>query len=153
MTHYIDEQMLKSMHLGGPGGWQRFDGQYKLNPQSKLINDPTKRRRTSTDQRVEARSDVAGVTCQYGPILDMSRTGVRFRSDREADFLAGQKGFIRLTCGKLTVRTSVKVLWMKDGVEGLSVGCDFRRIDEEQQLLINKILATGIDLLGDSQAA
>ena len=153
IAHYLDEQVLKASRTGGPGGWQRFDGQYKLNPQSKLLDDPANRKESHRGHRTSPRKTVSGVTCQYGPVLDMSDTGVRFRSEREADFMTGQKGFIRLKCGLLTVRVKVRILWMKDGVDGLLVGCDFRRVEEEQLMLLDQILTLGSERARGSGAA
>jgi len=153
IAHYLDEQVLKASRVGGPGGWQRFDGQYKLNPQSRLLDEPGRRKREPEAQRFSRRKKVVGVTNQYGPVLDMSNSGIRFRSEREADFMTGQKGFIRLKCGLLTVRVKVRVLWMKDGVDGLIVGCDFRRVEEEQRSILDQILAAGSELAGGAEAA
>lgn len=153
IAHYLDEQVLKASREGGPGGWQRFDGQYKLNPQSKLLDEPGRRKEHPRGHRASPRKTVSAVTCQYGPVLDMSDTGLRFCSEREADFMTGQKGFIRIKCGLLTVRVKVRILWMKDGVEGLLVGCDFRRVEEEQRTLLNEILETGSKLAGGAKAA
>ena len=153
IAHYLDEQVLKASREGGPGGWQRFDGQYKLNPQSKLLKTPGERREHPRGHRISMRKAVSTVKCQYGPVLDMSETGIRFRSEREADFMTGQKGFIRLTCGMVTVRVKVRILWMQDGVDGLLVGCDFRRVEDEQRTLLDEILARGSELAGGAEAA
>lgn len=153
VTYYLDQQVLKASHAGGVGGWKCFDGQYKLNPQSKLLNEPSRAKSEPRGHRSSMRKTVSEVRCQYGPVLDMSETGLRFCSEREADFLTGQKGFIRLSCGPLTVRVKVRILWMTDGVEGLTVGCDFRRVEDEQRTLLDQILARGSELAGGSEAA
>ncbi len=153
ITHYLDEQVLKASRESSHEGWKRFDGQYKLNPQSKLLQEPKRRRTDGSTQRVALRKVVTGVTCQYGPVMDMSDTGIRFISEREADFMTGQKGFIRLKCGLLTVRIKVRILWMNDGVEGLAVGCDFRRVEEEQRTLLDQILTAGSQQAEKNNAA
>lgn len=153
VAHHLDQLVLQSTRDGGAAGWKRFDGQYKLNPVSKLLDEPKGSNSKRRPQRTSPRTPVAGVSCQYGPVLDMSPVGVRFRSEREADFMTGQKGFIRLKCGAQTVRIKVRILWMQDGIEGLTVGCDFRRLEDEQRALIEHILEKGSQLARNAKAA
>ncbi len=153
VAYHLDQLVLQATHAGGATGWKRFDGQYKLNPVSKLLDTPKTHGSARRSQRSAPRTPVADVSCQYGPVLDMSPMGVRFVSEREADFMTGQKGFIRLKCGAQTVRVKVRILWMQDGIEGLTVGCDFRRLEDEQRALIDEILEKGSQMARNADAA
>ena len=130
-------------HLPGTGQWKRFDGQYKRNPQTRLVGYRAKEMARSFDRRAFERVKVRGVRCQYGPVLDMSTMGLHFRCEAMRHFEIGSKGYLRISHAGGSLRLRVKVVWLGPAIDlGREIGVEFRRPDDEARKTIAEILGS-----------
>ncbi len=120
--------------------WKRFDGQYKLNPKTRLIDyRGAQQMSRGFDRRDHARLDMVDVHCQYGPVLNLSKGGLVFSTEKPK-MNAGDRGYLRITHGQLSVRVKAKTIWVTPGEHGTHVGMDFRGLDLPAQQMIGRIM-------------
>lgn len=142
MQHFLDQLIEEGLtKAGDEGGWKRFDGQYKRNPKTKLIDYRAQTMGRTYDRRSWQRRRVEGVRCQYGPVINLSAQGMMFTSEDRLDLQPNQRGFLRITFGKKSVRVRAKIVWTSPGPKGVEVGCDFRRLTPQDVLTLQDITA------------
>ncbi len=128
------------------GEWKRFDGQYKHNPRTKLIEYRGQRMASNAfDRRAFTRVPVAGVKCQYGRVADMSTMGLRFHAPRSAAIEVGHRGYLRLAYGRISLRVRVKIVWISPGDRDLEIGADYRNLTSQDHQTILRIVAAAGD--------
>lgn len=121
-------------------GWKRFDGQYKRNPRTRLVDYRGPEMGRTINRRDHARVEVDGVTCQYGPVTNLSPIGLMFSTVDPPKMKAGDRGFLRLTWNDLSLRVRVKTVWVSPDDHGTRVGCDFRGLQLEDQQNLSRIM-------------
>lgn len=121
--------------------WKRFDGQYKRNPQTQLIDD----RAPHEELREVRRVDVKDMRCQYGPVVNLSSRGLLFCTVDKPKMKVGDRGFLRLKHADTRLKVFVKVHWMKPSPHGTQVGADFRRLSPMAQQTIARLLIDAAD--------
>ncbi|MEO1236113.1 MAG: PilZ domain-containing protein [Planctomycetota bacterium] len=127
------------------GGWKRFDGQYKLNPQTKLVEYRGAKMGRSFDRRSYQRIPVDGVSCQYGPVLNMSAMGLMFCTVSDRAFSVGQRGYLRISHGDVSLRFRGKIVWVGPTEHGTRVGIDYRGLSADDQKTIQDIILVAGD--------
>ncbi|MEM6460175.1 MAG: PilZ domain-containing protein [Planctomycetota bacterium] len=137
---------------GSGGGWQRFDGQYKHAPKTKLVEYRGARMGRSFDRRNYLRVVVRDTHTQYGPVLNLSPGGLMFcvaDPEHEKKFRVGGRGFLRLTCTaaepRVSIRVRCKIVWMSPTEYGTRVGVDFRGLTPDDQKSIARVIAEAGD--------
>lgn len=121
--------------------WKRFDGQYKHNPKTKLIEYRGAQMGRSFDRRTFLRVALKDVQCQYGPVLNLSQAGLMFcMVDEKPGMTTGSRGFLRITHGLTSLRVKVKVVWMSPTPHGTRVGVDFRGLTKDDEKTISKLI-------------
>lgn len=123
-------------------GWQRFDGQYKRNPKTKLVKETGRHLSGSFNRRANRRATVEFVNCQYGPVKNLGMRGVMFLCEGPPEMSVGAKGYLKISHGDVSVRLKVKVLWLEEDEEegGTRVGCIFRDLKPEDEQTIARIM-------------
>ncbi|MEM8739742.1 MAG: PilZ domain-containing protein [Planctomycetota bacterium] len=129
-------------------GWKRFDGQYKHNPKTKLIEYRGVKMGRSFDRRAYQRTPVDRVTCQYGPVINMSPIGMMFTATEPREFQTGQRGYVRINHGETSLRVRVKIVWLSAQGPHTRVGVDYRGLTPHDRKTIEQIIL----LAGDADA-
>ncbi|MEM9883594.1 MAG: PilZ domain-containing protein [Planctomycetota bacterium] len=134
------------------GGWQRFDGQYKHAPKTKLVEYRGAQMGRSFDRRNYLRVVVHDTHTQYGPVLNLSPGGLMFCTadpEQEKKFRVGGRGFLRLTCTAsdpaVSLRVRCKIVWLSPTDHGTRVGVDFRGLTHDDQKAIARVIAEAGD--------
>lgn len=133
-----------------PSEWKRFDGQYKHNPHTKLIEYRGAKASRSFDRRAYLRVTVEKVSCQYGPVLNLSPMGLMFSTDDEPKMNSGDRGFLRIVHSQTSLRVRAKVIQITTTPLGSRVGVDFRGLTDDDRQTIAKIIADAGDPDDDS---
>ena len=121
--------------------WKRFDGQYKHNPKTKLIEYRGAKMGRTFDRRSFLRVPTKDLNCQYGPVVNLSQAGLMFcMVDEKPGMKVGSRGFLRLTHGPTSLRVKVKVVWISPTPHGTRVGADFRGLTQDDQQTITQLL-------------
>lgn len=148
---FLPADLLDGRRAGDlPSEWRRFDGQYKHNPRTKLIAYRGAKASRSFDRRATLRIAVTGVACQYGPVLNLSPLGLMFSTDEPPKMKAGDRGFLRLTHGRTSLRVRAKVIQITTTPLGSRVGVDFRGLSDDDRKMIARMIAEAGDADGDS---
>ena len=143
LTHFLDHRV----ELPTPDeyrNWKRFDGQYKRNPKTKLI-DYRQAGGRGFDRRSRARTPVTGVACQYGPVLDLSPVGLSFCTVDPPKMKPGDRGYLRITHGRTSLRVRAKTIWVSPSDHGTRVGLDFRGLSPADSETITRIMISATD--------
>ena len=152
LTRYLDQLVDHPANTPNPQNWKRFDGQYKRNPQTKLIEYRGAQMGRSFDRRAYLRVAVTDVSVQYGPVLNLSETGLMFCTVDTPKMNVGSRGYLRVTHppSKTSIRVKAKVVWMSPTPHGTRVGVDFRGLSLQDQAVIARLLADAGDPEDDS---
>ncbi len=106
----------------------------------------------SFDRRSYLRLTMVEVHVQYGPVLNMSDTGLLFCTVDEPKMKVGSRGYIRITHApsKTSLRVKVKIVWMSPTPHGTRIGADFRGLTMQDQAVIAKLMVDAGDPDDDS---
>jgi hypothetical protein len=141
LKHFLD-QRVDHPTPDAYRNWKRFDGQYKRNPQTRMIDYRKAGPTRGMDRRALPRTPVRGVRCQYGRVLDLSPVGLSFVTVEPPKMKAGDRGFLRITHGNVSLRVRAKAVWVTPNEGGTRVGMDFRGLTVgDQQTLTRMMLA------------
>ncbi|MEM7625165.1 MAG: PilZ domain-containing protein [Planctomycetota bacterium] len=142
------DQRVEEFLPAAQNGWKRFDGQYKRNPRTRLVDYRGQQMGQSFSRRGHTRVEVDGVTCQYGPVINLAPAGLMFCTVEPPKMKAGDRGYLRIEYGSISLRVRVKVVWVNPDEHGTQVGCDFRGLTFEDQQNLSRIMigaSTGDD--------
>jgi len=144
------DQRVEEFLPQAKNGWQRFDGQYKRNPKTKLIDYRGPQMGRSFNRRNFSRTPVKGVECQYGPVLNLSPGGLMFCTVDKPTLAIDSRGFLRISYGDLSLRVRCKVIWVMPSSVGTRVGVDFRGLTDADSKTLQNIAETAGDPDDDS---
>lgn len=139
LERFLD-QRVEEFLPSAKNGWKRFDGQYKRNPRTRLIDYRGQQASRSISRRDHTRVDIEGVTCQYGPVMNISPVGLMFSTVESPKMAAGDRGFLRIKWHNISLRVRVKAIWVSPDDHGTRVGCDFRNLSVDDQQNLSRIM-------------
>ena len=147
LTHFLDRLVDQPPAAGRDQEWKRFDGQYKRNPKTKLIEYRGAQMGRGFDRRAYLRVATVDLHVQYGPVLNLSETGLMFCTVETPKMNVGSRGYLRLTHApsKTSIRVRAKVVWMSPTPHGTRVGVDFRNLTLQDQAVIARLLVDAGD--------
>ena len=157
LTRFLDQLVDQPDRRKSDQEWKRFDGQYKRNPQTRLIEYRGAQMGRSFDRRSYLRVAVANMHTQYGPVLNLSDTGLMFSSTEPPKMQVGSRGYLRLTHPPThtSIRVKAKIVWMSPTApggptsapspRGTRIGADFRGLTMQDQAVIAKLLVDAGD--------
>ncbi|MCK4873005.1 MAG: DnaJ domain-containing protein [Phycisphaerales bacterium] len=102
-------------------------------------------KRSATDRRRRHRRyQTAGVTCDLGELLDLSRSGVRVACDGKPTVVEGERATLTLTAIDGAVRVTGHVVWIRrTGVRRREIGIAFVTMPPDTEAALESLASFG----------
>jgi len=132
-------------------GWTCVDDQYKFNPTDNDIDNGKAVTNPDSQRRRHGRVQCEMLTCQFGPVANLSASGVMVIGIGKPQHQVDDRVPLNLTCLDHRVSVTARVAWTRPTDTGYRMGLEFTDMTAEQAQTIRELLpiAAAVQTVGD----